>query len=126
MVRNHGRRSLLAGKLIQACKFSNLCHCTSNIPTLKQIHNHNSKSNISLLAKFHDHGRSPHYEDCNHCRSPLLTEKLSRKIHDKFVNYAIDIIAHQNSHIEIESQPQLKIKHLITCRTSRPWSQSSR
>jgi len=29
------------------------------------------------------------------------------------------------SHIELEFQPQLKIKNLITCKTLRPWSQSS-
>ena len=39
------------------------------------------KSNISIYAKLHDHGRSPHYEDCDYSRSPLLAEKLSKKIY---------------------------------------------
>ena len=43
-----------------------------------------SKIKYLITCKTHDHDHSP-----------LLTEKLNRKIHDKFVNSAIDAIAHQ-------------------------------
>jgi len=65
---------------MQACKFSNLWYCISYTPILKQNPNHNPESNISLLAGLHDHGHNPHYEDCNHGRSPFLAKKLSEKI----------------------------------------------
>jgi len=62
---------------------------------LKYNPNYNSRLNISLLAELYDHGRCPHYEDCDYGRSPILTKKLSKKFHDKFVNSTIDVITHQ-------------------------------
>ena len=79
----------------QFCKFGNWCHWTLNTFTLKYNSNHNPKLNIPLHAELHDHGHSPHYKNDDHDHSLILTEKLSRKNHDKFVNLAIDAIAHR-------------------------------